>query len=156
MTASSAAAPRPMLPFLAPVHAFFRPLGYPLMRIATGLILMPHGAQKLFGLWGGDIHRTAVSFGKIGLEPELPLAWTVGVIELFGGFMLAIGFLTRPVAVAIGIVMLVAVLKVHLPIGFFWTTRGCEFPLLWGCMAAGIAMIGGGRFSVDARLGREF
>jgi putative oxidoreductase len=149
--------PRPVIPALAGFENFLRPLGMPLIRVAAGLMLMPHGAQKLFGAFGGGgLSGTAEGFARMGLEPALPLAAITGGIEFFGGFLLAIGLLTRPAAVAIGIVMLVAVFHVHWPNGFFANRGGYEFALLWGFVAAGFAMTGGGRYSVDARLGREF
>lgn len=149
--------PRPIIPALAGLENFLRPLGMPLIRVTAGLMLMPHGAQKLFGWFDGrGLAGTAEGFAGMGLTPALPLAAITGGIEFFGGFLLAVGLLTRPAAVAIGIVMLVAVFHVHWPHGFFIGDGGYEFALLWGFVAAGFAMAGGGRYSVDARLGREF
>lgn len=147
---------RPIIPALAGLESALRPFGVPLIRIAAGLMLMPHGAQKLFGAFGGrGLEATAQGFAKMGLEPALPLALLAGGTELFGGLLLAIGFLTRASAVAVGILMLVAIFQVHWPNGFFATRGGYEFALLWGVVAAGFAMRGGGRYSVDAALGRE-
>jgi putative oxidoreductase len=147
---------RPFIPALAGFEGALRPLGAPLIRIAAGLMLMPHGAQKLFGAFGGGgLSGAAEGFGRMGIEPALPMAALAGGVEFFGGLLLAIGLFTRPAAVAVGILMLVAVFKVHWANGFFNTAGGFEFALLWGFVAAGFAMRGGGRYSVDAAIGRE-
>lgn len=147
-----------IVPALAPLYDRLGALSYPMIRVVTGLFLMPHGAQKLFGLFGGGgVAGTAGYFGQnLGLEPGVFWAVLVGGTEFFGGLFLALGFLTRPAAVAVAILMAVAVLLVHVPNGFFWNAGGYEYPLLWGLIALAIAMRGGGRFSVDRAIGREF
>ena len=147
---------RPIIPAVAPLTAALAPYGYPLIRFAAGLFVMPHGAQKLFGWFGGDINATAGFFSQIGLEPALFLAYVTGVVEFFGGLFLALGFLTRPAAAAIAILMAVAAFKVHLANGFFWTNGGYEYPLLWGIIALALAFRGGHTLSVDKAIGREF
>ena len=147
---------RAIIPFLRPLYAKLSGLGYPFIRFFTGLVLMPHGAQKLFGWFGGDINGVAGFFSSIGLEPALTLAYAVGAVEFFGGLFLAVGFLTRPAAVAIFIVMAVAMFKVHLANGFFWNQGGYEYPMLWGLIALGIAFRGGGEKSLDRAIGHEF
>lgn len=144
------------IPALQSIYDQFAWLSWPIVRIAAGLFLMPHGAQKLFGLWGGNIQNTALGFAKNGLEPALPLAYLVGATEFFGGFLIAIGFLTRPAALGAAILLGVATLVVHLPIGFFWTARGFEYPLLWMLLQIAIVLRGAGPLSVDRALGREF
>ncbi|MDH3473350.1 MAG: DoxX family protein [Rhodospirillales bacterium] len=147
---------RPIIPALAPLYRGLSGLSYPMIRFFTGLILMPHGAQKLFGWFGGNIQGTAGFFAEMGLEPALPLAYLVGGIEFFGGLFLAIGFLTRPAAAAIAVVMAVAMFKVHLGNGFFWGGGGYEYPMLWGLIALALAFRGGGELSLDKAIGREF
>lgn len=73
-------------------------------------------------------------------------------MEFFGGLALVLGLLTRPAALAVAGLMAVA-LGVHVPAGFFWTDGGIEYPLMWGLLALAIALHGGGRFSLDRRLG---
>jgi len=149
--------PRPIVPALTPLYAKLSRLSYPLIRVATGLILMPHGAQKLFGWFGGyGLEGTGGFFSQnLGLEPGLFWAALVGGIEFFGGLFLALGLLTRPVALAVAVVMAVAVI-VHLPNGFFWNAGGYEYPLLWSLIALAIAFKGGADLSLDRALGREF
>ncbi len=120
------------------------------LRVTAGLLLMPHGAQKLFGWFGGyGLDATGQFFAaKLGLPPVL--AFAAGVIEFFGGLMLAMGLLSRPVAALIAALMAVAVFRVHAPSGFFWTSGGYEYPLLWGVVALSYVLRGGGRYSLDA------
>ena len=150
-------APRPIIPALAPLYQGLSGLSYPLIRVAAGLILVPHGAQKLFGWFGGyGLEGTAGFFAQnLGLEPGMFFAVLVGATEFFGGLLLALGLLTRPAAAAIAVLMAVAI-TVHLPNGFFWTSGGYEYPLLWGLIALAIAFRGGGELSVDRKIGREF
>ena len=145
------------IPALGGFHDAVSGLGYPLIRLFTGLILMPHGAGKLFGWFGGrGIEGTAAGFAKMGLEPALPLATLVGMTEFFGGLFLAIGLLTRPAALGMIAIMAVAVFQVHLKNGFFWFNGGYEYPLLWGIIGIAILFRGGGALSVDRKIGREF
>ena len=141
---------------LAPLYARTETLAYPLIRIVAGLFLMPHGAQKLFGIWGGSATATAGFFAKIGLEPALPLAYLVGAVEFFGGLLIAIGLFTRPAALAAAILLTVAAFKVHLGNGFFWTAGGYEYALMWALVCYAIVLGGSGRMSVDRSRGREF
>jgi len=144
------------VPALAPVYAKVQDYAYPLIRIVTGLCLIPHGAQKLFEWFGGNRAATAGFFTKLGIEPALPLVYLVGAVEFFGGILIAIGLLTRPAAVAVFVIMMVAVFKVHLGNGFFWTKAGYEYPLLWGIVTLGLVLGGSGKLSVDEKLGKEF
>lgn len=150
--------PRLIIPALGPLYGRLSGLSYPMIRFFTGLILVPHGAQKLFGWFGGSgLEATGSSLASnLGLEPGLLFALLVGLTEFFGGLFLAVGFLTRPSALAIAVVMAVAVFAVHLPNGFFWGAGGYEYPLLWGLVALALAFRGGGALSLDRALGREF
>jgi putative oxidoreductase len=155
MPVVSASRQTPVFPALAPITEALSPFAEPLIRIAAGLLLMPHGAQKLFGLFGGaGIEATGQFFAtKFGLPASLALL--AGLIEFFGGLMLAAGLATRLVALLVVGLMTVAVLKVHLGIGFFWTSGGFEYPLFWGIVAFAFVMRGGGRYSLDALIGHE-
>jgi putative oxidoreductase len=128
-------------------------LSYPLVRITAGLLLMPHGAQKLFGWFGGyGLTTTGEFFGtQLGLQPGLLFALLAGLVEFFGGLALVVGLLTRPAALAVAVLMSVAALGVHLPNGFFWTSGGYEYPLMWGLIALALLLGGGGRYSLDHR-----
>jgi putative oxidoreductase len=116
---------------------------------------MPHGAQKLFGLFGGYGPEATGQFfaSKLGLPASF--AVLAGSIEFFGGLALALGLLTRPAAALVFGLMAVAVVQVHLPNGYFWTDGGFEYPLLWAILALSYVVKGGGRYSLDAKIGRE-
>jgi putative oxidoreductase len=146
---------KPVVPFFTSVSDAFSPFAEPLVRVATGLFLVPHGAQKLFGWFGGyGIDATGQFFAaKLGLPESLALV--AGIIEFFGGLLLAAGIATRVVATLVVGLMAVAVVQVHLPAGFFWTDGGYEYPLLWGIVALSYVIRGGGRYSVDALIGAK-
>jgi len=130
------------------------PFAWPLVRIVTGLMLIPHGAQKLFGWFGGHgLSGTGQFFeSALGMSPGVLWAGLAGGVEFFGGLALVLGLLTRPAALAVAILMGVA-LSVHIPNGFFWSNGGIEYPLLWGLLALAILLRGGGEYSLDARFG---
>lgn len=142
---------------IAALYRPFEDFSWPMIRIAAGLFLIPHGAQKLFGWFGGSgLDATITGFGKMGFEPGWLTAPLVAGVEFFGGILIAIGLFTRPAALAAAIMLLVAAMAVHLPNGFFWGKGGYEYPLLWAVLCAAIAIRGAGRFSVDSAVGREF
>ncbi len=117
---------------------------------------MPHGAQKLFGWFGGrGLEATAQGFAGMGFEPGWLFATYIAVLEFFGGLMLALGLLTRPVAALVVGFMAVAAFQVHWGNGFFWSDGGFEYPLMWGLIALAYVIRGGGRYSLDAAIGRE-
>lgn len=148
--------PKPIVPALGAIESALSPFAELLVRVIAGLLLVPHGAQKLFGWFGGyGIDATGQFFAtKLGLPSSFALL--AGLIEFFGGLMLAAGLATRAVAALVFALMAVAVLQVHLQTGFFWTSGGYEYPLFWGVVALSFAIRGGGRYSLDALIGREF
>jgi len=155
MSVTSLTPAKPLVPAFASITDALSPFAEPLVRVTAGLLLVPHGAQKLFGWFGGyGIEATGQFFAaKLGLPASL--AMTAGIIEFFGGLLLAAGIATRPVAALVFGLMAVAVVQVHLPAGFFWTNGGYEYPLLWGIVALSFVIRGGGRYSVDGLIARE-
>jgi putative oxidoreductase len=149
--------PRRIIRTLGPIYDALFPLTLPMIRVTAGLLLVPHGSQKLFGWFGGKgMQATTQFFASAGFEPGYSWALLVALTEFVGGLFLALGFLTRPAATAIAIFMAVAVTRIHWPNGFFWTDKGFEYPLMWGIVALAFVILGGGRYSVDALIGREF
>lgn len=147
---------RYFIPALGRLHERSKPYAWPLIRFFAGIMLVPHGAQKLFGAFGGEgLLGTSYGFAKWGLEPALPLAFIAACTEFFGGLLVAVGFLTRLAALACFILLMVAVLQVHWPNGFFASRGGYEYPLLWAMVMLGITIRGGGPLSVDHVLRRE-
>jgi putative oxidoreductase len=121
-----------------------------LLRIATGLWLVPHGWGKLFG----GIQGTADFFQSAGFSPGLLWAWLVALTEVLGGLFLAAGFLTRLVAIPI-IIFLLTAASFHSSNGFMWNNGGFEYPLFWALAAFVFLIRGGGRLSVDGAIGKE-
>lgn len=155
MTMNAMDEPRFLLPALSPVYQRLDALADVLPRMTAGLLLVPHGAQKLFGAFGGaGLDGTAQYLASIGFAPGMFFAVMLGALEFFGGIALALGLLTRPIAAAVVVFMGVAVL-VHLPNGYAWNAGGFEMPLFWGLIALACAIRGGGRYSLDRLLGRE-
>jgi len=148
-------ASRYVFPALGKLDAQCEQYTWPILRVAYGAFYIPHGCQKLFGWFGGNIAGTAKGMAASGLEPAMFWAYYIGVLELVGGILMVIGFLTRPVAALFFGFMFVAAFHVHWKIGYFWTGRGLEMPLLLLILALVILIRGGGKYSVDRRIGRE-
>ncbi len=139
-------------------------LGLVVLRLALATVFIAHGAHILFGLWPGPgigtggLDLTSQSFSAIGLTPAFPLAVLVGVIELAGGILLAIGWFTRIAAPLLAIITCVAIWKTQWAYGFFlnWTGvadrgQGYEYSvLLLGALVC-LALTGGGEWSIDGR-----
>jgi putative oxidoreductase len=155
MSLVSTSSAKSLIPGVASIEQALSPFAEPLVRVTAGLLLLPHGAQKLFGWFGGyGVDATGQFFAaKLGLPASFALL--AGLIEVFGGLALAAGFLTRVAAALVFGLMAVAVIWVHLPIGYFWMTGGLEYPLMWGLVALAFVFRGGGRYSVDALIGHE-
>ena len=152
----SASTTRPVIPALAPLYRTLSPFSDVLIRATAGLLLVPHGAQKLFGWFGGHgLEGTAGWLESIGFAPGMVFALLIGSLEFFGGLMLALGLLTRPVAAAV-FVFMVQAFFVHLPAGYAWNEGGFEMPLFWGLVVLAVLIRGGGHYSVDRLIGREF
>ena len=125
------------------------------LRLALGLVILPHGAQKLLGWFGGYGFQGTMGY----FTQTMHIPYLLGVLaifaEFFGGLALLAGVLTRPAALGVGVVMVVAAVLAHRPYGFFMNWfgnqqgEGFEFHIL----AAGIALVlvitGGGAWSLD-------
>ena len=153
MSINETTAPRLVIPALSGIYDSLAPYSYALMRFCTGAILVPHGYVKLFQ--GGVNGLAAGPITQLGLHPALAWAYFIGILEFLGAILLAVGFLTRPVALLLFIEMVVIVFGVHWSLGYFWTGRGVEYPLLLGALCLAIFFRGGDRLSVDRAIGRE-
>jgi putative oxidoreductase len=123
------------------------------LRVIVGLSLSAHGAQKLFGWFGGHGPRgTAGFFGSLGFRPPLAMALVAGMSEL-AGMLFALGLATPFAAVAMASVMVVAVGAVHRRNGFWVTNGGYEYNLAIWAVSASVAAAGPGRFSLDNAFG---
>ncbi|MDE3839168.1 oxidoreductase [Bacillus methanolicus] len=126
-------------------------LGVLIIRLVIGLTFMGHGAQKLFGWFGGHgLKGTGGFFESIGIKPGYQMALLAGLAEFLGGALFALGLFTPLAAALIAGTMLVAIVKVHGSNGFWAAQNGYEFNLVLLAAAIGVALIGAGSYSIDA------
>ncbi|KPM55328.1 DoxX family protein [Frankia sp. R43] len=124
-------------------------LGLLLLRLTFGLLLAGHGAQKLFGLFGGEgLSATGRGFAQLGYHPGTFFAGMAGAGELLGGLGLAAGLLT-PLAAAAVIGVMINAMIVTVPHGLWETNGGMEYPLCIAVVATAVAAIGAGRLALD-------
>lgn len=128
--------------------------GLLLLRIVVGLLLVGHGAQKLFGWFGGGgLNGTAWYFRSVGYRPPRLMAGVAGAAELVGGAALAAGFMTPLAASAVIGTMLNAGVAVHRRNGLWAVDNGYEYPLVVATAAVTLSFTGAGAASLDAQLG---
>ncbi|MDF1623134.1 MAG: DoxX family protein [Pseudohongiella nitratireducens] len=126
------------------------------LRVPVGIILIAHGAQKLFGWFGGyGLEGTGQFMASLGLEPGYLMALLAGSAEFFGGLALVLGILTRPAALISAFTMAVAMFTAHIDNGLFMANNGYEYALTLLVVSAALAIQGAGRFSLDALLLRQ-
>lgn len=147
---------RYFIPALGGIYARFEPFVLPILRAGLGIILIAHGLQKLFGMFGGmGLTRNAELFARLGYNPGMFWGTLVGCTETIGGALLVIGLFTRPAAFSIVIFM---IFSIHFTSakGFFWLQGGMEYSILILLVALVFLIRGGGEYSVDKAMGREF
>ncbi|GHB48665.1 hypothetical protein GCM10010377_44520 [Streptomyces viridiviolaceus] len=124
--------------------------GLLLIRLTFGLLMAGHGAQKLFGLFGGDgLAATGKGFDALGYHPGEVFAVIGGLSEVLGGLGLALGFLTPLAAAALIGVMINAMATVGGAHGLWVVDGGVEYNVCIAVVALAIAAIGPGRLAVD-------
>lgn len=127
--------------------------GLTVLRIVAGLTFAAHGAQKLFGWFGGyGLEGVGQWMESIGLSPGYWMALMAGSAEFFGGLALIVGVLARPTAAVLAVTMLVAIVTVHLANGFFMSNNGYEFALALLAMSLAVVIEGAGKLSLDKRI----
>ncbi len=118
-------------------------LALTLLRVIAGFLFVPHGAQKLFGMFGG--------MGGTGAVAAFPaLTWFAGVCEFYGGLLLLLGIFTRPVAFLLCGQMAVAYFKAHAPNGFWPLVNRGELAVLYCFVFLYLAVAGGGRYRLES------
>jgi putative oxidoreductase len=121
-----------------------------ILRVVVGLLFVGHGAQKLFGVWGGHgLAGTAGFFESIGLRPGRIHAPAAGVAEFAGGALLLLGLLTPIGSAMIIAVMVAAALTVHMTNGVWATENGIELNLVYAAVGVALAGTGAGSISLD-------
>jgi len=129
-------------------------IGLLVARLVLGLLMAAHGAQKLFGWFGGyGLNATGEFMVQLGFPSGRVFASAASAGEIASGLLVAFGFL-GPIGPALMIsVMIVAAITVHWKNGVFATENGIELPLLYGTGALAMALVGFGPYSLDAVLG---
>lgn len=126
-----------------------------ILRLTLGLVMWPHGAQKLLGWYGGFGFSGTMGFFTEQMHFPWIVAFLVIIGESFGSLALLAGFLTRFAAASIGVIMLGAISMVHWPHGFFmnWFGKqqgeGFEYHLLVIGISIALLITGGGKWSLD-------
>jgi putative oxidoreductase len=142
--------PRLLIPALAPLYGALAPVTEPLIRAVAGGSLAIHGFPILFG----DTAATAKFLAGVGFSGVF-WVYLIGLVEFVCGLCLALGFLTRLVAIPIIGFLVIAIVTYHWQFGFHWENRGIEYPLFWSIVVLHFLVHGGGRYSVDGMIGRE-
>ncbi len=145
-----------VIPALKPVYGSLSGLSEALLRVTAGAFLIPHGAQKLFGAFGGyGLEATGQFFQtQLGFANGYIAALGAGSVEVLGGLLLALGLFTRFAAAAV-VVFLSVAMTFHFSNGFIWTDGGWEYPVFWAIIALMFVVRGGGQYSLDRLIGRE-
>lgn len=132
-----------------------------ILRLTAGLIMLPHGAQKMLGLFGGYGFSATVNFFTAKMKLPLVVAVLIILIEFFCSLFLIAGFATRLSGICILIIMLGAIITTNLQNGFFmnWfgnqTGEGYEYHLLFIGLCIALVFTGGGKYSLDNLLKAE-
>lgn len=123
------------------------------LRLAVGVIFVAHGAQKLFGAFGGGgIEGLTQMLSGLGFGMPLFWAWALAISEFLAGIFLIVGVLPRLSASLIAIIMVVAITTVHGPEGFFAMQGGFEYQLLTIAACVSLILTGAGKFSLFDKL----
>ncbi|AZG71688.1 DoxX family protein [Shewanella livingstonensis] len=120
------------------------------LRLPVGIIFMAHGAQKLFGWFGGyGLEATGQWMASLGIEPGVLMAFMAGSAEFFGGLFILLGLLTRLTAVVLAFTMIIAITSEHFSNGLFMANNGYEFALALLAITVSLAISGSGKVGID-------
>ncbi|WP_026576123.1 DoxX family protein [Bacillus sp. UNC438CL73TsuS30] len=126
-------------------------IGLLIIRLVVGILFIGHGAQKLFGWFGGyGLKGTGGWFESVGVKPGVTMALFAGLAELIGGILFTLGLLTPLAGIMIAGTMIMAIVKVHGPNGVWATSNGYEYNLTLIAVTIGIALVGPGQYALDA------
>ena len=152
-----------IFPALGSLYQTLAPWTEVALRVAVGLALVPHGLRNTFGMFADtgvrshNLTQLAQQLDRDGYRPGKFWAPAISVTQLVGGPMLALGLLTRPVALAIFIFLVVANCERWRVGRYFWNQLGLEYTLMWTVAVLYFLVNGGGAISLDHLLvGREF
>jgi len=144
---------RLIVPGLAGLYRSVAPLAYAFIRVLTALSFLPVGLDRLFHDGAAELVKPIAA---LGFYPPYAWGWAVTLTESIGAILLGLGLFTRPAAFAITVEMMVVAFGIMIRHGMFWPAHGLEVALLLGLVAFGFVLGGGGRYSLDRAIGREF
>lgn len=144
-----------LIPGLKGLYETFAPRGYALIRFGFGAILMVHGYGKLFHGFAPIVGEKLL--GPMGFPAPVAWAYFLGILEFFGGALLAVGLFTRLIALMLTVEMVIVTFAVHFGRGFSFTSPGggYEYPLLLLILSVGFLLGGSGRCALDRAIGFE-
>ncbi|MGA3305675.1 MAG: DoxX family protein [Stellaceae bacterium] len=140
-----------IIPGLGGIYDALGPLSYAVARFVLGGIIMVHGYAKLFGGAAPIVANQLLA--PMGFPAPLAWAYFIGILEFFGCAALAVGFLTRPIALMLTVEMAIVTFFIQLPQGY---NEYLEYTLILLVLSAVYAANGGGRYSLDHLIGSEF
>jgi putative oxidoreductase len=147
---------------LSTLYQTLAPFAYALLRVVVGLALVPHGLRNTFGFFPNtgavalNLKDLAVGLDRSGYRPGRFWAPAISITQLVGGPLLAVGLLTRPVALAVLLFLLVANVERWRVGKYFWNKLGLEYTLMWTIAAFYVLVHGGGAYSLDHLIGWEW
>jgi putative oxidoreductase len=145
--------PKPFIPALGQYYAFTSDLAYLIVRVTAGAFVLVHGWTKVTAMSHAGLTGY---FAKLGLEPAGFWAYYIPFNETVVALMVVIGLWTRPAALLLVIEFIVLIFVVHVPRGYGMAVNGVEFPLFWLMALIAVLLRGGGPYSVDRKIGKEF
>jgi len=151
-----------IVPALAPLYQTLAPWAEALLRVTVGLALVPHGLRNTFGMFpttgvrSHSVSELAAQLDRDGYRPGKVWAPAISITQLVGGPLLALGLLTRPIAFAVLIFLIVTNFERWRVGKYFWNQLGLEYTLMWTIAAFYFLVHGGGTMSLDHLIGRAF
>ena len=151
-----------ILPQTGELYRTLAPFSEALLRVVVGLWMVPHGLRMTFGFFAGtglpqrNLRMLAVDLDKWGYRPGRFWAPLISATELIAGPMLALGLFTRAACVPLVLFLIVTNFERWRVGRYFWNKLGLEYTMMWLVASFYFLVVGGGRFSLDHLIGREF
>lgn len=145
--------PKLIIPALGQYYEFTSDLAFLIVRVTAGAFVLVHGWTKVTVMSHAGLTGY---FAKLGLEPAGFWAYYIPFNETVVALLVVVGLLTRPAALLLVIEFIVLIVLVHVPRGYGMAVNGVEFPLFWLLILIAVMLRGGGPWSLDRKIGKEF